>query len=86
MFCTYIIESEKNGIWYYGHSENVERRLMDHNMGRNKSTKNKGPWKIIFKRDFDSKILASRFELQLKRMKNKEFVRGAFKEFFLGPL
>jgi len=84
MFCTYIIESERNGRWYYGHSENVERRLFEHNTGKNKSTKNKGPWKIIFKRDFDSKISAARFELELKGFKNKEYIGRVFKEFFLG--
>jgi putative endonuclease len=84
MFCTYIIESEKNGMWYYGYSENIERRLIGHNTGKNKSTKHKGPWKIIFKRDFDSKLLAARFELELKGLKSKEYVRRAFKEFFLG--
>jgi len=84
MFCTYIIESTKNGMWYYGHSENVDRRLVDHNTGKNKSTKNKGPWKIIFKRHFDSKISAARFELELKGFKNKEYIGRVFKEFFLG--
>lgn len=71
-------------MWYYGHSENVDRRLVDHNTGKNKSTKNKGPWKIIFKRHFDSKISAARFELELKGFKNKEYIGRVFKEFFLG--
>ena len=71
-------------MWYYGHSENVERRLVDHNTGKNKCMKNKGPWKIIFKRYFDSKLLAARFELKLKSLKNKEYIRREFEEFFFG--
>ncbi|HBK87772.1 MAG TPA: hypothetical protein DDZ56_03915 [Cytophagales bacterium] len=27
MFYTYIIESERSGKWYYGHSSDVKKRL-----------------------------------------------------------
>jgi putative endonuclease len=84
MFFTYIIESDKSGMWYYGHSENVGRRVIEHNSGNNKSTKNKGPWKLIFVKEFESKIAANRFELLLKSHKNKEYVRKEYREFFIG--
>ena len=71
-------------MWYIGHSGNIERRLIDHNNGKNKSTRNKGPWKIIFKRDFDSKILAARFELELKSLKNREYIERALVNFSSG--
>jgi putative endonuclease len=44
MFSTYILESEKSGGWYIGHSNDPERRILEHNSGHTKSTKNKGPW------------------------------------------
>jgi len=84
MFYTYIIESEVYGFWYHGHSENLETRLIDHNTGRNRSTRNKGPWKLIFKRAFMTKIEANRFELRLKKLKNKEYIKREFKDYFLG--
>ena len=84
MYFTYIIESLGSGQWYYGHSNDVERRLDEHNSGQNKSTRSKGPWKLVFKRMFESRIEASRFELELKRLRNKEYVRRAFEQFFIG--
>lgn len=84
MFYTYIIESERSGMWYYGHSENVEKRLVEHNNNQNKSTRKKGPWKLIFERSFDSKLEANRFELKLKSLKNKEYIKREFIEFFIG--
>ena len=84
MYVTYIIESERLGIWYYGHSSEVERRLDEHNAGRNKSTKNKGPWRLIFLRQFETKADANRFELELKRLKNKEYIKRTFRRFFIG--
>lgn len=80
---TYILESESSGRWYYGYSSNLEIRLAQYNNGQNKSTKNKGPWKLIFAKGFDSKLEANRFELHLKKLKNKTYIRKEFDEFFL---
>lgn len=80
---TDIIESETSGRWYYGHSSNLEVRLSQHNSGQNKSTKNKGPWKLIFAKAFDNKLEANRFELKLKKLKNKAYIKRVFAEFFL---
>lgn len=63
MYCTYIIESIKTSNWYIGHSDNTNRRLVEPNAGQTKSTRGKGPWKLIFIRSFSSKIEANRFEL-----------------------
>ena len=83
LFFTYIIESELNGRWYIGYSENVLNRIVQHNTGRNKSTKNKGPWKLIFERGFESRLEANRFELKLKSLKNKNYIRREFADWFL---
>ena len=82
MFYVYIIESEKNGQWYYGHSEDVENRLIEHNKGFTRSTKYKRPWKLIFKRGFETKGEAMKFEYKLKRLRNKTYILEAYSEYF----
>jgi len=82
-YFTYIIESETNHRWYIGHTNNINRRLDEHSSGQNISTRGKGPWKLIFLRDFDSNLKATRFELELKRLKNKKFIKKEYSEFFL---
>ena len=82
MFYTYIIESP-SGEWYYGHTNELEQRLHRHNTNQNKSTRYKGPWKLIFRRPFDSKLEANRFELYLKKLRNKEYIRLTFAQYFI---
>ena len=83
-YYTYIIESAKTGNWYYGHSDNLERRIEEHNSGSTKSTKGKGPWKLIFKRPFLSRLEANRFELELKKLRNKNYILKEYKDYFIG--
>ncbi len=82
MYFTYIIQSTKNNSWYYGSTDNLDGRLYEHNAGQNKSTKNKDPWKLIFKRPFETRLEALRFELKLKSLKNKNFIGKEYSEFF----
>ncbi len=79
----YIIESIFSGKWYYGYTSNPEKRLDFHNQGHNVSTRNRGPWKIIFLQQFQSKKEALEFELHLKRSKNKDFIRRTYPKSFL---
>ena len=83
MFYVYIIESLTTGKWYYGFTSNPEQRLEAHNMGLNNSTANKGPWKFIFIRPFETKIEAMEFEAYLKMSRNKNFIKRQFLEFFI---
>ena len=74
MYHTYILKSEKSKRLYIGHSENIERRLLEHNTNQSKSTRNKGPWEIIFTKEFESRSEAVKFELKLKSIKNKNYL------------
>ena len=81
MYYVYIIESSSR--WYYGFSENLDQRIKDHNSNRSKYTRNKGPWKLIFKRTFVDKTTAIKFENQLKKIKNKKYIKEKYKDFFI---
>ena len=83
MFYTYIIESLVDGSWYYGFTEDPEKRLVFHNEGLNRSTKGKRPWRYIFKREFLTKEEALRFERYLKATRNKKYILEKFSAYFL---
>ncbi len=83
IFYTYIIESLKTHNWYIGHTNYINRRLVEHNSGQNKPTKNKGPWKLIFLVDFETNVEANRFEIKLKKIRNKDFIKKDYSDFFL---
>jgi putative endonuclease len=83
IFYVYILESETSGKWYYGFTENIVKRFIDHQNNRSKYTKFRGPWKLIFKREFLDKREALHFEKQLKKARNKDFIKEKFKDYFV---
>ncbi len=48
MHWIYIIKSNPYGKLYIGSTDNLVRRLKEHNDGQNKSTKPYLPWKIAY--------------------------------------
>jgi putative endonuclease len=67
MFYVYIIQSQETGILYKGFTAQPEQRLSEHNEGRSHYTKNKGPWKMIYLEEFQTKREALIREKQIKR-------------------
>ena len=48
MFYNYVLQSIKGGQLYIGFTNDLNRRLAEHNQGLNFSTKGARPWKIIY--------------------------------------
>jgi len=57
-FTVYILQSDIDGSFYIGQTENLLARLEAHNLGRNISTKNKRPWKLKWYTIVDSRAEA----------------------------
>ena len=74
MYYVYIIESQQSGIFYKGSTSDYNRRLTEHNENINTYTKEKGPWKLIFVQEFETKSQALLKEKKLKRC-NKDYLR-----------
>ena len=68
MIYVYIIYSEKLNVYYKGVTENPERRLLEHNANKSRYTAEKGPWRIVYLKEFESKREALIEEKRLKRL------------------
>ena len=69
---TYILEC-KDGTYYTGWTNNLEKRLKDHNEGRGaKYTKARLPVSLIYYEEFQTKEEAMRREYAIKHMTRKE--------------
>ncbi|MBN2425373.1 MAG: GIY-YIG nuclease family protein [Calditrichaceae bacterium] len=55
MFFAYILQSEKDQKYYYGHSSDLDLRLKSHNQGKVRSTKYRRPFKLIYFESFSTK-------------------------------
>ncbi len=72
MYYVYILQSEKNKRLYKGVTNNLKRRLKEHNSGTVSFTKNLIPWKLVYYEAFSSKEDATREEKFLKSGKGRE--------------
>ena len=73
-FLTYIIQSEKSGRYYIGHTQNISERLLYHNDGRVTATRNKGPWRLVYSEEYENKLGANSRELEIKAKKSKRYI------------
>ena len=75
MYYVYILQSERNGKLYKGVTDNLKRRLREHNSGNSTFTSQNGPWKLIYYEAFTDKTNARREELFLKSGKGRERIK-----------
>lgn len=67
MYIVYILVSLKNPLKYYiGLTENLSKRLEDHNNQKSGYSSKYAPWKIETFIDFQDQFLAQAFEKYLK--------------------
>lgn len=74
MAVVYILQSEKNKRYYVGSTNNLERRLKEHNSGKTLSIRFTKPYSIVFSQEFDSIELARKIELRLKKYKSRKIL------------
>ena len=79
MFYCYILKSINSGKYYIGSTENFQKRLIIHNLGRVKSTKHDKPWILVKLENFQSLREARKRELQIKNWKSREAIEKLFK-------
>ncbi len=80
MFYIYILKSLKDHKTYVGYTYNLERRLAEHNSGKNIATRNRIPLELLFSEKFETSKEARKRELYWKggggRRKLKEFFKN----------
>lgn len=67
MFYVYALSSRKNNDLYIGYSQDLRKRVDEHNSGLVKATKGYRPWVLIYYEAYISKLDATKREVQLKK-------------------
>jgi putative endonuclease len=77
-YFVYILESESTGVFYIGHTDNLSRRIIEHNDPDYQGTKytklHKGPWNCVYKEEFSTRSEAMRRERQIKAKKSRNYI------------
>lgn len=66
MFYNYILRSKKDGNLYIGSTNNLKRRLTEHNTGKVFSTKHRRPFELLYYESYKSEKDARKREANLK--------------------
>ena len=77
MYFVYVLKSEKDNKFYSGITNNLERRLVEHNKRKSStsSTKNRGPFVVIYFEKVENRKIAREREKYLKSGSGREFVK-----------
>ena len=66
MWFVYLIQSTIDNSYYIGLTENLKKRIVEHNQGKTKSIKHKTPFRLLYFEAYSNKKLARKRELELK--------------------
>ena len=75
MYTIYGIRSKVDGRIYVGFTEDIERRIKEHNSGKTTSTKGYRPWELIYYENCEERLEARNREKYLKSGIGKEFIK-----------
>jgi putative endonuclease len=75
MFFVYILQSIKDKKFYTGITDNIARRLEEHNRGKKStpSTSSRGPFKLVYYEEYISRNAAREREKFLKSGAGREW-------------
>lgn len=73
-FYTYVLESLKDGQRYIGYASDLKKRVKEHELGKNFSTKPRLPFKLIYFEGCLNELDAKRREHYLKTTQGRRFL------------
>ena len=79
MYYVYAIKSLSHNYIYVGLTNNIVRRLEEHNGGKNKSTKAYKPFILIYSEQTENRKEARKKEKYYKSGVGKEFLKSLLK-------
>jgi putative endonuclease len=79
IYCVYVIKSKKNGKFYVGQTNDLHRRLLQHEQGLTSFGRRNKNLSLVFKKEFPDRTQAVRFERFLKKQKSHTFIERLIK-------
>jgi len=75
-YFVYIIQSQRDGSYYVGSTQDLDERLSRHSEGRSTYTRAKRPWELVYSEEFRERASAVRRENEIKSRKKKAFIES----------
>lgn len=71
----YILQSLKNGQYYIGSTKNIDKRLLKHNLGYVKATRNFRPYILKLSQEYKTITDARNIEYRIKNLKRRDYIK-----------
>ena len=75
MFYAYVIRNQK-GLLYKGSTDDLSKRIAQHNVGISGFTRNKGPWRLAYHETFNTREEAENREKFFKTGRGREYLKS----------
>ena len=82
MFYVYVLKSKKDGDWYTGFTNDLKKRISEHNKGLNIATRSRVPFELIYYEGALNERDARARERYLKSGMGKRYIHNRLKFFF----
>lgn len=80
MYYTYVVRSKSTGKIYIGQTEDKDKRLKQHNDSnfdkRSYTKLNKGPWKLVYQEQYETRQEALKREKYLKSHHGRDWLKN----------
>jgi len=77
----YVLESKKDGKWYTGCTQDLRKRLFQHQKGDSTATKGRGPFELIYYEASQNSEDAFGREKYLKTGMGKRYLKNRLRRF-----
>ena len=84
MFYIYILQSGKDEHFYTGYTDDLQKRVKEHNDGKVISTKNRLPLKLVYYEACPNQQDATHREKYLKTAWGKRYIKSRLKNYLTG--
>jgi len=84
MYYTYVLQSERDGKFYAGFTQDLKLRFEQHNKGLVESTKDRSPLQLIYYEACIDKDDATKREKYFKTYYGKMFLKSRLKSYLTG--
>ena len=76
IFYVYVLRSSRDGKLYIGLTDDLDRRVQEHNRGKSRSTRNRRPFTLVYYEEFTTRLAAAKRERFLKSGAGHKFLRS----------
>jgi putative endonuclease len=83
-FYIYVLQSEKDHLFYTGYTKDLNHRFNQHNKGEVESTKMRCPFKLIYWEGCLNQQDATKREKYLKSSWGKKYIKNRLKNYLTG--